>query len=219
MDDPFGLPFEDLPDELSIFPLPGVLLLPGGRLPLNIFEPRYLNMIFDSLGEERLIGMIQPIEYAADPVPESAALMTTGCAGRIVSFTESGDGRLLITLEGLCRFKLLDEQANRNGYRRISPDFDSYSGDMLEQTAIIDRDKLFDTMRNYFPAKGINVDWDAMEKAEDRLLIASLGMMCPFGGPEKQALLDSADIGQMSEIIISLMEMAVRGDDQSSARH
>ena len=219
MTEPFGIPFEQLPKELPIFPLPGVLLLPRGRLPLNIFETRYLNMVIDALGEERLIGMVQTLEGAADLIPNDAQLFKTGCAGRIVSFAETMDGRLLITLEGICRFDIVSEFGVRNGYRCIRSNFVPYASDMDNPPKQVDREELNRLLENYFEAKKIRVDWDVIKKMEDWLLISNLGMMCPFNNQEKQALLEARDYAHMTEIMMSLMEMAIRSDDQSSVRH
>jgi len=219
MDDPFGIAFDELPAEIAVFPLPGVLLLPGGRLPLNIFEPRYLNMILDCLGEGRMIGMIQPTEDARDPRPEDIPLEQIGCAGRVVSFAETGDGRLMVSLDGICRFDVSRELENRNGYRRVAADYSRFAKDMDQDDVTLDRDKLFAVLRHYFETKGLQADLQSMERADDTLLIASLGMLCPFSRQEKQALLGAESFSQMAEIIISLMEMAARSDDRSQAKH
>jgi len=223
MYDPFGLPFDQLPDEISVFPLPGVLLLPKGRLPLNIFEPRYLNMVLDALKEERLIGMVQAMEMAPDPVPEDASLFKTGCAGRIVSFAETTDGRIMLTLDGICRFNIQSELENRNGYRRVRSDFSQFEQDMAEPPQHVDRDMLKELLERYFQAKQIRVDWDMIDQTEDQMLMANLGMMCPFNAQEKQALLEARDYAHMTEIMMSLMEMAVQestaSGDGSSVKH
>ena len=215
----FRIPFEQMPGELSIFPLPGVLLLPRGRLPLNIFEPRYLDMVIDSLGEERLIGVVQTIEVDVDPIPDDAQLFNTGCAGRIVSFAETTDGRIILTLEGICRFDIISQSEIRNGYRRIHTNYDPYAMDINSPPQKVNREELNRLLKHYFEAKKIRVDWNMIEKTEDRLLIANLGMMCPFNNQEKQALLEARDYAHMTEIMLSLMEMAIRSDDQSSVKH
>lgn len=215
----FGIPFKRLPKELPIFPLPGVLLLPGGRLPLNVFETRYLNMVIDALGEERLIGMVQTPEVVADLIPDDAQLFKTGCAGRIVSFAETTDGRLLITLEGICRFDIISESRIHNGYRRIHSNFIPYAMDMDNPPIQVDRQEFDRLVKNYFEAKKIRVDWDLIISMEESLLIANLGMMCPFNNQEKQALLEARDYAHMTEIMISLMEMAIQSGDQLSVKH
>ena len=217
--DPFGIAFEDLPEALSIFPLPGVLLLPRGRLPLNIFEPRYLNLFLDALAEQRLVGMVQTTEPQAGLVPDEAKVFETGCAGRIVSFAETGDGRLVLSLEGVCRFKIAGELELRRDYRRVTPDFAPFQPDVTEESFEFDRGGFFDVLRSYLQAKHIDVEWSALEQTEDRQLIANLGIMCPFDIQEKQALLEAPDITEMVKIMTSLMEMAARAANQSSARH
>jgi len=217
--DPFGIAFEDLPEALSIFPLPGVLLLPRGRLPLNIFEPRYLNLFLDALAEQRLVGMVQTTEPQAGLVPDQAKVFETGCAGRIVSFAETGDGRLVLSLEGVCRFKIAAELELRRDYRRVTPDFAPFQPDITEASFEFDRGGFFDVLRGYLQAKHIDVEWAALEQTGDRQLIANLGIMCPFDIQEKQALLEASDITEMVKIMTSLMEMAARAVNQSSAKH
>ena len=216
--------FDELPSELSVFPLPGVLLLPNGRLPLNIFEPRYLNMVLDSLGEGRLIGMVQATELAPDPIPDDAELFNTGCVGKIVSFAESPDGRIQLVLEGLCRFSIKGDAGLHRGYRRVEADYSLFRQDMDETAQQLDRDVFRDLLERYFKAKQISVDWDMVDNLEDDYLIANLGMMCPFNAQEKQALLEAQDRTQMIEIMMSLMEMAVQesgsiANDNSQVRH
>ena len=219
MENPFSIEFEHLPKELNIFPLAGALLLPRGRLPLNIFEPRYLNMVLDSLGEQRLIGMVQTLEPTPDPIPDDSQYFKIGCAGRIASFAETKDGRIVLTLEGVCRFNVISELKNRNGYRRVSSDFTPYTIDMEEPPLCMDRGAFMMLLKNYFKVEQIRVDWDLIEKTENQLLIANLGMMCPFNNQEKQALLQARDFSHMTEIMTSLMEMAVRSFETSSVRH
>ncbi|MAF49049.1 MAG: LON peptidase substrate-binding domain-containing protein [Rhodospirillales bacterium] len=219
MRDPFGVPFDSLPDAISIFPLPGALLLPRGRLPLNIFEPRYLAMVLDALGHDRMIGMVQTETEHDGPVPEDADLFNIGCAGRIISFNETTDGRLLITLEGICRYRIAGELEGGNGYRRVRPDFSAYRADMEGEAPVLDRDAFLALLHRYFDAKKLKVDWKALEQTEDRLLIATLGMMCPFGLPEKQALLEAADFSAVTEVMQSLMTMAIQEAEPSTAKH
>ena len=218
------LSFADLPGELSVFPLPGVLLLPNGRLPLNIFEPRYLNMVLDSLREERLIGMVQATELAPDPIPDDADLFKIGCAGKIVSFAETPDGQIQLVLEGVCRFGIQSDAGLRNGYRRVSADYSLFQQDMDDPVQQIDRDVFRSLLESYFKAKQISVDWDMVDTLEDHFLIANLGMMCPFNAQEKQALLEARNHAHMTEIMMSLMEMAIQesavtANDNSQVRH
>ena len=208
-----------MPGAISIFPLPGALLLPGGRLPLNIFEPRYLAMIFDALGDSRLIGMVQTEADHGGLVPEDAPLFGIGCAGRIVAFNETRDGRLMITLEGVCRYRIDAELGDKNGYRRVRPDFSAFRADMDERPAGLDRDGFLEVLRRYFDAKQLKVDWASLEQTEDRLLIANLAMMCPFGLPEKQALLEAPDFAAITSVMEQLMTMAIQEAGPSTATH
>ena len=157
-DDPFGVSFENLPRDLPVFPLPGAMLLPYGRMPLNIFEPRYLKMVMDSLKQSRLIGMVQSRELLLDPLPEEVDLFHVGCAGRITSFTESEDGRFLITLKGICRFKIKKELEGNGFYRRVSPDFSNFKKDLSNNTPAINRDDLLPLLKDYLKVKGIEID-------------------------------------------------------------
>ena len=215
----FATSFSDLPATLPVFPLPGVLLLPAGRLPLNIFEPRYLAMTDDALAADRLIGMIQPgagNESAA--VPE---LYRTGCAGRITAFSETEDGRYLITLSGVARFDIGQEIDSMRGYRRVVPDWTPYEGDFTPSDAAdVDRERLLHALRGYFTGNGIKADWEAIERMDDTQLVTTLAMICPFDASEKQALLIAAETMERARTMIALLEMAAHptgGTDD--ARH
>ncbi len=218
--DAFAPTFEALPDSLPIFPLPGALLLPGGRLPLNIFEPRYLSMVIGALGEARMIGMVQPRVPEPDPVSDTAALYETGCAGRIVSFAESDDGRFLITLAGVCRFRLGGELPGKDGYRRMRADWGPFRANLDSYwERKIDRDRLTGLLGPYFQASGVSTDWRVLEGTKDTVLVTSLAMMCPFHAREKQALLEAADLNEVSETMMTLMEMALNTGETPSAEH
>ena len=199
--------FDDLPRVVPIFPLPGVLLLPGGRLPLNIFEPRYLAMVRDALSGERTIGMIQPCAEAPDV--GAARVYETGCAGRITAFSETDDGRYLITLTGTIRFDVGRELPPIEGYRRVIADYDRFRGDLEEEASEIDRERFLETLGCYFEANGIEGDWTAIGEAGDAALVTSLGMICPFGAPEKQALLEAMSLPERARTMTAIMEMAV----------
>ena len=216
----FDPAFEDLPSVLPVFPLPGALLLPGGRLPLNIFEPRYLAMTRDSLAGDRLIGMVQPRDDGGRE-PGSAALYHTGCAGRIVSFSETDDGRYLITLAGLIRFGIDRELTLHKGYRRVAPEFAAYRGDLGDDGGQIDRARLLDALRAYFTASSLNGDWDTIEAARDEQLVTSLAMACPFAASEKQALLEAKSLAERAETMTAILELAALEPDpeRSAARH
>lgn len=200
---------EDLPAILPIFPLSGVLLLPRGPLPLNIFEPRYLAMTADALAQpQRLIGMVQPEAGQENrPVP---GVYRIGCAGRITQFQETDDGRYLITLSGVCRFRIVEEMAGLGGYRRIKPDWTPFAEDLEEAEAGgIDRERLVTPLKSYFRIQKIEANWDAIRDTPDDRLVNSLSMVCPFSPAEKQALLEAPDLPRRAEILTALLEMAV----------
>jgi Lon protease-like protein len=215
---PFDPDFDALPRTIPIFPLAGALLLPGGRLPLNIFEPRYLAMVGDALRSERIIGMIQPIEpETPDRVPQVEEI---GCAGRIVSFSETADGRYLITLRGLIRFEAGEELRTVGGYRRVMPNWAPFADDLLEPTGVrYDRARLEKAARRYFIQQGMQVDADAIDKLDDVSLVTALAMLCPFATLEKQALLEAPDHAQRAGLLIGLIEMAAVGGTGAGDEH
>ncbi|MFH5925371.1 LON peptidase substrate-binding domain-containing protein [Roseomonas xinghualingensis] len=197
-----------LPAEIAIFPLTGALLLPGGRLPLNIFEPRYLAMVEASLGNRRSFGMIQP-DPAAVPTPNGPGLYRVGCLGRLSSFAETEDGRLLITLAGVIRFQVAEELPMQDGYRRIRPDYAPFAQDLDRQPVpgAIDRAELLSALRPYFRVQGIEANWEAIERLDDQSLVTTLGMVCPFGVPEKQALLEAPDLTARADMLVAMLRM------------
>jgi Lon protease-like protein len=208
---------EDLPATLPVFPLTGVLLLPRGRLPLNIFEPRYLAMFDDALASNRMIGMIQP---SADPLPgASPALFAVGCAGRIVSFNETGDGRYLIALDGVARFRVAEELPLHRGYRRVAPDWTDYANDLNEQSFTLDRSRFIDLLQIYFRQNDLSVDWDMLRQAPDERLLTSLAMVCPFESNEKQALLEAGCLSDLARLMITLLEIAIAGHGGEDRSH
>ncbi|MEL6371678.1 MAG: LON peptidase substrate-binding domain-containing protein [Pseudomonadota bacterium] len=194
-------------ERIPVFPLPGALLLPGGQLPLNIFEPRYLRMVDDALGAARLIGMIQPRTGSTEGTPP---LYGVGCAGRITSFTETEDGRYLITLTGLMRFDLKDEPEVDTPYRQATVDISRFRSDRQTDPSaeIVDRERLVEAMQVYLDAEGLKTDWEAVEAAPTEALVASLAMGCPFAPNEKQALLEATTAKDRAECLVALMEMA-----------
>jgi len=207
-----------LPETLPIFPLTRALLLPRARLPLNVFEPRYLSMVSAALGQGRFIGMIQPKKAYGDPVPDDAQLYETGCAGRITSFAETDDGRFLITLLGVSRFRVVRELAPVDGYRRVVPDFAPFAGDLdHDPGAAADRKRLVRAVRGYFALRSIDGDWNAINEASDEALVTSLAMICPFEPREKQALLECAGVAERADLLTALMEMAVH-EAEATAR-
>jgi Lon protease-like protein len=214
---PFNPQFEDLPGTIPVFPLPEVLLLPGGMLPLNIFEPRYLAMVQAALQTDRMIGMVQPLSN--EDLADNPALYDTGCAGRISRFEETPDGRFLVSLKGVCRFNIVEELAPRDGYRCVEADWSCYGGDLAHETRrCLDRGRLFPALRNYFKLHGIEADWEALGEAPDERLVTCLSMICPFGASEKQALLEAPDIQGRADILTTLIEMDTGGYDCSPVR-
>ncbi len=210
----------ELPHVLPIFPLSGVLLLPRGHLPLHIFEPRYRKMTEAALRGERMIGMIQPREPGRETVADDGALYGAGCAGRIVAFTEINDGRFLLTLRGVCRFRIAEELPLENGYRRVRPDYEPYRHDVEAPADLaLDRDKLMASMHRYVHAKGLSADWPAIKEARDDALVVALSMLCPFEPREKQALLECRDLAAQARLLTSLLEMGVRDDKGSGVAH
>lgn len=209
--------FADLPGEIPIFPLTGVLLLPRGKLPLNIFEPRYLNMMSTSLRSARLIGMIQPVGANEGDQPE---VYRTGCAGRLVSFSETEDGRYLITLNGLIRFDIAEELTLQNGYRTVVPNWEPYRNDLTEsEGAGIDRDRMLNSLKTYFAANNVDANWEVIQDTPTDRLVNALAMMCPFQPSEKQALLEAATLADRADVMMTLMEMSLAANDDARPRH
>jgi hypothetical protein len=197
----------ELPAVIPVFPLAGAILLPKGLLPLNIFEPRYLRMIDDALGGARVIGMIQPRENDGALKPP---LYEVGCAGRITAFQETGDGRYLISLHGLSRFRVASELGAATPYRQVNADYSGFPGDMSEDRSgeAVDRERLFDAMRGYFAAEGLSTDWKEAGAAPAEALVNSLAMGCPFAPNEKQALLEAPTLADRADCLIALMRMS-----------
>ena len=208
-----------LPDILPIFPLTGVLLLPRGRLPLNIFEPRYLAMTRDAMEGERLIGMVQPQEGAGDA--GDPPVYRTGCAGRMVSFSETDDGRYLITLSGLARFDIARELPRAQLYRRVVPEWEPYRGDLAPATDTIDRARLLAALKPFLERQGVIADWRAVDATPDVRLVTTVAMVAPFQPAEKQALLEARDLGERARLLTALVEMSVHGSAERAdgARH
>lgn len=201
-----------LPRTLPVFPLSGVVLMPFGHLPLTIFEPRYLNMIDDALGEARIIGMVQPRVPCGDPVPDDVALYDIGTAGRILAFEDPGNGRYSITLEGLSRFRIQSEHAfdAAQGYRSVDADFAPFADDLnpTDQDDGPGRLRILELLEGYFTDKGIDADWQSVSKAPYEALVSSLTMSCPFEAGEKQALLQCETHADRAQMLISLLEMS-----------
>jgi Lon protease-like protein len=198
----------DLPGEFPIFPLEGALLLPRGRLPLNIFEPRYLAMTEDALGAKRMLGVIQP-DRTAPTAPEGPGLFRVGCLGRLVSFSETEDGRFLVTLEGVIRFEIERETDMRRGYRRVRGDFTGFLDDLsLDPQPIgVKRDALIAALRDYFGRRELEANWDAIRRIPDDMLAVTLAMICPFEPAEKQALLEAPTPAERGSTLLALLRM------------
>ena len=207
----------DLPDIIPIFPLSGALLLPGGRLPLNIFEPRYLQMTDEALSKGRHIGMIQPALDGSRRDDGEPNLCSVGCMGRLTSHAETGDGRIIITLEGVTRFRVIEELAVKTPYRqaRVS----HFAADLNQETeeATIDRQGLLAAFHAYLDANDMQADWDSVSKAGNVSLVNALSMMAPYGPAEKQALLEAADLRTRAETLIAITEMALARDSDGPA--
>ena len=204
----------DLPDTLAVFPLSGALLFPRWSLPLNIFEPRYLNMIDDAMAGSRLIGMIQPVGGdKAEP-----QLAKVGCCGRVTSYSETDDGRYLINLTGVCRFRVVEELSVQTPYRQVKADWTPFEEDLTspDLSCLPDREHLAGALRAYVASNEMEVDWDAVETAPIETLINALAAGCPFSAMEKQALLEAPDVCARCEALIALLDMDVSGDDSST---
>ncbi|MGG7519309.1 LON peptidase substrate-binding domain-containing protein [Allorhizobium undicola] len=198
----------DLPDSLPVFPLTGALLLPAGQLPLNIFEPRYLEMFDHALRGNRLIGMIQPsLVEPLELEPGLPALSKMGCIGRITSYAETGDGRYILSLSGICRFRFLEEVKTSLPFRqaKISPFIADLNSAQEEDS--VDREKLLDTFRSYLEANKLEADWESVQRASNLTLVNSLSMMSPFGPAEKQALLEAPDLRARADTLIAITEI------------
>lgn len=197
--------FDSLPEELPIFPLSGVLLLPGGQLPLNIFEPRYIAMVDEAVSSHRLIGMIQP--------DETGNLYKVGCAGRISSYHETDDGRYEIVLSGICRFRVEEELAQVHGYRRARAAWKDFARDMEKMSCLdMDRTKLKSLLKNYFKKQNLTCSWEAVDMASDEKLITTLAMICPLDYQEKQALLEAPCCKERAKLFMTMLEMECTGD-------
>lgn len=202
----------DLPETIAVFPLPGALLLPRSRLPLHIFEPRYLQMFEDALKtRERLIAMVQP-----NPVPgreDGMGLYSIGCAGRITQFSETEDGRYLITLTGVSRYRILREVSGFTPYRRCAVSWDGFGRDLggTEEDPGFDRAAFMALLGKFFSAQKLSTDWDTLKEAEDELLINSLSMLLDFDPEDKQALLEAPSLTTRRETLVTLIEFALRG--------
>ncbi|TKT71235.1 peptidase S16 [Afipia massiliensis] len=199
----------DLPKVIPVFPLPGALLLPRGQMPLNIFEPRYLQMVDDAFRDgHRLIGMIQP-DVTHSQSNERPALFKVGCVGRITQLAESGDGRYILELTGVARFRILEEKTVLTPYRQCQVDFSAFLDDFIARKGEeeVDRKALLEALTQFLKANQLKVDWDGIESAPNEALVNALAMMSPYGPAEKQALLEAPNLKTRAEILIAVTEM------------
>ncbi|TSE11608.1 ATP-dependent protease [Mesorhizobium intechi] len=205
---------KDLPSTIPLFPLEGALLLPGGRMPLNIFEPRYLQMVDEAVAGPRLIGVIQPRLDGALREDGEPELCNVGCAGRIIAFSETGDGRYLISLQGVFRFRIAHELTVKTPFRQAKPA--PFLADLDDDPAAneIDRPALLKAFRAYLQANDLEADWESVSRAENAMLVNALSMMAPYGPAEKQALLEAADLKTRAETLIAITEMALARENE-----
>ncbi|MCG8562864.1 MAG: LON peptidase substrate-binding domain-containing protein [Hyphomicrobiales bacterium] len=206
-----------------MFPLRGVILLPRTTLPLNVFEPRYLAMISDVLAGERMLAVLQPKAPAGDeqsPEGKTFPLRTVGGIGRLTAFSETDDGRILITLTGICRLELAGETETEDPYRTIEADYEPYADDLIrgEGEDAVDRDRLLTVLKTYLEAHELTADWDSINHSTNERLVNTLSMISPYGAEEKQALLEAPDLKSRAEVLVALaeMELAARDDGTES---
>ena len=203
--------FTDLPETMPVFPLTGVLLLPHAALPLNVFEPRYLELVDDVLRGDRLIGMIQPTE--SEETVLRPKLSQVGCAGRVISWRETEDNRYLITLAGLCRFRVKEEISALSAYRQVACDFAPFAGDLAQSDEDGDfpRDRLLSALKDYLSRRDMKADWKSVMTAPAESLVNALAMMCPFEPAEKQALLEAPSWTDRVSTLVALLEISTAG--------
>jgi Lon protease-like protein len=208
----------DLAPVIPVFPLAGALLLPRGQLPLNIFEPRYLAMVDDALRDgHRMIGMVQPdVTHSGDA--DNPKLYQVGCVGRITQLAESGDGRYILQLTGVSRFRVAEEIAASTEYRQCRADYAPFIDDFTARKGEeeVDRTHLLEALSAFLKANQLQADWDDIERAPNEALVNALAMMAPYGPAEKQALLEAPDLKSRAEVLIALTEMELAKDDTSS---
>jgi hypothetical protein len=215
---PFLPSFSDLPPELPIFPLSGAVLMPGVQLPLNIFEPRYLNMVQAALATDHLIGMVQPFDQetfgsrAAGINDDCPSLHRIGCAGRITSYSETNDGRIVMVLTGLCRFEVEQELPERDGYRRVRPAWERFAPDYDgDEADIHDRDAFMGSLRAFCDQRRVEVPWEDIGKMDDGDLVNLLCAHLPLGADDKQALIETVDLRERAALMRGLMDMSTLG--------
>ena len=196
-----------LPSPVSVFPLTGVLVLPRGQVPLNVFEPRYLTMVDDVLSSNRIIGMVQPTESEEKTLTPN--LSQVGCAGRITSYRETDDGRYLITITGICRFRVADELKVATPYRQVVPDYGAFAGDLIaNDESDFPRERVLAALKDYLSRRDLKADWRSVMSAPPETLVNALAMLCPFEPAEKQALLEAHGWEERVATLVALLEMA-----------
>nr|WP_088345631.1 MULTISPECIES: LON peptidase substrate-binding domain-containing protein [Rhodomicrobium] len=211
----------DLPDLVPVFPLQGCILLPRSTLPLNIFEPRYLEMVDEALAGERIIGIVQPKSSTDDqesPIGKSTPLRQTGCAGRLTAYSETDDGRVLITLTGIARFAIVDEKPSQKAFRVCRVSYAPYETDFVRghgQDAV-DWPRLLQVLKTYLTARQLSADWQSIERSPAELLVNTLSMISPYGPEEKQALLEAVDLKERSEVLMALAQMELATPEDGS---
>lgn len=213
----------DLPARIPVFPLRGAILLPRATLPLNIFEPRYLEMMDDVMSGARVIGILQPTLADDDdqesPVDKTAGLRSVGCAGRVTSYQELDDGRLIITLTGITRFESVGETETDKLYRIMSVSYDRFAGDLTEGLGeeLVDRQNLLRVLKTYLEVNRLKTDWATIQRASNEFLINALSVMCPYGPEEKQALLEAKDLRSRAEVLVALAEIDLASNGSSGS--
>jgi uncharacterized protein len=213
----------DLPPRIPLFPLRGAILLPRATLPLNVFESRYLDMIDDVMSGDRLIGIVQPLlddsqdDEEESPLGRSVELRGVGCVGRVTSYQEVDDGRIVITLTGIARYEVLDEAVTDRPYRVASVSYDRFASDLSEGLGEdqVDRTNLLRVLRSYLDANRLEADWAAIQRASSEFLINALCVMCPYGPEEKQALLEAEDLKRRADVLVALAEMELASSGSS----
>ena len=215
MRNPFTPNIEDLPSVIPLFPLNGAVVLPHGQLPLNIFEPRYLSMVFDALAGPRLVGMVQPLHGKEGDCPD---LHRTGCAGRIVSFSETRDGRVLLVLSGVSRFDIEDELELYRGYRRARVSWSRFSHDLDDEEIDIDRVRLLSSAKSYLESRQLAIEWDSLDGLELPELVDTLAASLPFSSREKQGLVETLIMQDRYELLSALCEFTVERGIQGEDR-
>jgi len=205
-----------LPTVVPLFPLTSALLLPRGELPLNIFEPRYLAMIEDALRADRIIGMLQPLDSHAGSSPP---VHQVGCIGKITQFAETGDGRIMVTLTGLSRFRVVEELTALTAYRQCIVSYEEYARDLVEDDgeSDVDRAAVLTALRNFADANRLKIDWKSIEQTPNEALVNALAMMSPFGPEEKQALLEAKSLSARADVLVAITEIELaRGNGPST---